>query len=308
MQDSKKTEKTNSNLKYWLEIPGFIIVLLVSLKVLSYAMDPIRLNMPGAVADKDMYVASALTEKENSIDVIMAGDSEAMIFMSSKILWDEAGINSYGCSQPAQRICETYLFLEDILEKQKPEVVVFETNVLTHDTTFKLESLMTTNALIDDQLPILRYHSQWRMMWGLNPEREYTAFRGFDPRTDLAPYSGEEYMFPTEEKVQFNQITQIYIDKIVALCKEKDVKLLFVSSPSAISMNYQKHNAIQAYADEHDIPYLDFNLMRDEIGLDWSTDTMDGGDHINYNGTVKITNYMMKYLKENYDLKDWREE
>ena len=58
MRDSKKTEKTNSNLKYWLEILGFIIVLLVSLKVLSYAMDPIRLNIPGAVADKDMDVAS----------------------------------------------------------------------------------------------------------------------------------------------------------------------------------------------------------------------------------------------------------
>ena len=308
MQDSKKTENSNSNLKYWLEIPGFIIVLLISLKVLSYVMNPIRLDMPGAVADKDMYVASALTEEENSIDVLMVGDSEAMLFMSNKILWDEAGINSYGCAQPAQRICETYLFLEDILKKQKPELVVFETNVLTHDTTYKLEALTTSNALIDDQLPILRYHSQWRMMWGLEAERKYASFRGFDPRTKEVPYSGEEYMFPTDEKVQFNYITQYYIDKIIALCEEKDVKLLFVSAPSAISMNYQKHNAIQAYADEHDIPYLDFNLMRDEIGLDWSTDTMDGGDHINYNGTVKITNYMMKYLKENYDLKDWREE
>jgi hypothetical protein len=78
MQDSKKTDRKNPNLKYWLEIPGFIIVLLVSLKILSYAMNPIRLDMPGAVADKDMYVASALTEDENSIDVMLVSATKEL--------------------------------------------------------------------------------------------------------------------------------------------------------------------------------------------------------------------------------------
>ena len=57
-------------------------------------------------------------------------------------------------------------------------------------------------------------------------------------------------------------------------------------------MNYAKHNAIQNWAD-HNIEFcIDFNTMLDEIELDWQTDSLDGGDHINYNGTVKTTEYI----------------
>ena len=34
---------------------------------------------------------------------------------------------------------------------------------------------------------------------------------------------------------------------------------------------------------------IDFNLLQDEIGLDWSNDTGDAGDHINVYGTEKTT-------------------
>ena len=79
-----------------------------------------------------------------------------------------------------------------------------------------------------------------------------------------------------------------------------------MSAPSAVNMNYAKHNAIQNWADQNEVDYIDFNTMLDEIELDWQTDSLDGGDHINYNGTVKTTGYLKDYLKENYDLPDHR--
>ena len=38
----------------------------------------------------------------------------------------------------------------------------------------------------------------------------------------------------------------------------------------------------------------------DELGIDWNFDSRDGGDHLNYYGALKITDYMGNYL---YNLK-----
>jgi 2-hydroxy-3-keto-5-methylthiopentenyl-1-phosphate phosphatase len=115
-------------------------------------------------------------------------------------------------------------------------------------------------------------------------------------------------MFETDERAAINPIAMYYLDKICELCKEKDIPLVLVSSPSAVNMNYPKHNTLKDYADKHGLDYIDFNVLANEINLDWSQDTGDKGDHINAYGGEKTTRYLMKYLKENYDLPDHRED
>ena len=54
------------------------------------------------------------------------------------------------------------------------------------------------------------------------------------------------------------------------------------------------------------IKFLELNCV-DEIGIDWNTDTQDGGWHLNTNGAVKVSKYLANYLKENFNLTDKRE-
>ena len=305
---NKEVKKHPAKIGRWIEIFAFIFLFAVLLKVISYAIDPIRLNQPEMVVARDRHIVAALAEEPNSSDVLVVGDSEAMVLVSTKILMDEAGISSYNCNQLGQRTSETYFFLSKLLEKQNPKVMILETNVITQDTTFNTEVHLTYNATMQEVFPIMRYHSNWRRKFGLEEPPEYNAYRGFEEIYVVDPYSGEEYMTATEDRYKVNPIAMYYLDEVRKLCEEKGIQIILVTSPSAINFNYSKHNTMQDYADKYGLEYIDFNLLQDEIGLDWSNDTGDAGDHINVYGTEKTTRYLMNYLNENYDLPDHREE
>ena len=48
--------------------------------------------------------------------------------------------------------------------------------------------------------------------------------------------------------------------------------------------------------------------MIDELGIDWQKDTLDGGDHMNFYGSIKLTNYFGKYLNEQNILPNHKED
>ena len=60
----------------------------------------------------------------------------------------------------------------------------------------------------------------------------------------------------------------------------------------------KRHNRVQKLADKLGATYIDMNLLADEIPIDWSVDSYDAGDHLNYTGAVKATAYLGKYLSE----------
>ena len=302
MQDSKR------KIFRWIEIFAFLLVFAATLKIVSYITDPVRNDQPELVVARDKATVAALAEDPDTMDVMVVGDSEAMVMVSPTVLMDEAGIQSYNCNQLGQRLSETYFFLDKILKKQHPKVIILETNVITHETSIKTEPHLTFNILTQEAFPILRYHSMWRERFGLVEPEEYTHYKGYEDIYVVDPYDGTPYMFETEEKQWLDPITMHYLNKVIDLCKDKNIPVVLVSAPSAVNMDYPRHNTIQEYADEHGLDYIDFNLLTDEIGLDWSNDTGDKGDHINKYGTEKTSRYLIKYLKEKYDLPDHRED
>ena len=57
---------------------------------------------------------------------------------------------------------------------------------------------------------------------------------------------------------------------------------------------------MEAYAEEHDMTFIDFNTLTGKYAIDWSEDTRDGGMHMNSYGARKVTAYLGKYLTSNY--------
>ena len=48
------------------------------------------------------------------------------------------------------------------------------------------------------------------------------------------------------------------------------------------------------------------NYLLKEIGINWKTDSLDQGDHLNFSGAEKVTKYLGNYLSEKYKLPDHR--
>jgi hypothetical protein len=118
---------------------------------------------------------------------------------------------------------------------------------------------------------------------------------------DWTPANGREDVDPLGDNAMH------YLDLIRELCEEKGITLLLVKAPSVAPVWYDKWDEqIVEYADTYGLDYVNYLPLVDEIGIDFSEDTYDGGLHLNYSGAVKCADYLGAYLVEHYGLQDNR--
>lgn len=291
----------------------FLLVFAVLLWACSAGIQIIVRNVSGSVSGRSRVFASVSAEKKNTIDVLVAGDSESYTSVSPMDLWDRAGIAAYDCGQPGQRIQETYYILKTAFRTQSPKLVLFETNTMFRDPGFLKNVQLSLTEPLAYHFPVIKYHNAWKALFD-GPGGPKKSYKGFEIRDKVVSYEGdEEYMKETKDKAQIPEVVRIYMEKIKRLCEKNGADLLLVSAPSPKNYNYKKHNSLEEYARENDLPYVDLNMKFRDIGIDWKMDSYDRGDHLNISGARKVTAYMGKYLSDNYDLPDrrnddgWRE-
>ena len=82
-----------------------------------------------------------------------------------------------------------------------------------------------------------------------------------------------------------------------------------VKAPSLYPHWYDQWDAqITEYAEKNDLLYVNLLAARDEIGLDFTTDTYDGGLHLNLAGAEKLSHYFGKILRDECGLESRRGE
>lgn len=295
--------------KTWLRAIAFTMVVLLLLVAAGKLCDPIRLGLQDSVSERERYLLHLLSEPEDMVDVAILGDSESYTVLSTYQLWKDAGIASYIGGQSGQWIGESYFSLKKILKRQSPKVVILETNEFFSrgDASVVRDAAKSAQELARQMFPILKYHRFWKME-PADPKLQTTIFNGFELRAAVVPYTGGAYMHATDEKTPVTFITRYYLEGIKDLCDTHGTKLLLVTAPSPANHTMQRHNEVQTLADNLGVPYLDLNLNTEELGIDWNLDTLDGGDHINYNGCRKVTAYLQQYLQTHYTLPDRRKD
>lgn len=74
---------------------------------------------------------------------------------------------------------------------------------------------------------------------------------------------------------------------------------MLVSAPCVKNWSCEKHNTTHELAEKLGVEYMDMNYMQEEIPIDWSKESRDGGEHLNYAGAEKVTSYFGAYLLKN---------
>ncbi len=110
-----------------------------------------------------------------------------------------------------------------------------------------------------------------------------------------------------KEGQPFGSYPLAYLDKIRTLCEETGIQLILIKAPSLAPQWYPSDNEqITAYAAEHNLPYLNFYELLKETGIDYETDTYDGGLHMNLSGANKLSAYLGQVLAGQYGIPDHR--
>lgn len=281
----------------------FIIILILILEAIPMIVLPLCKNNVGWIQSRNRRVVGIQTQKKNSIDVLVLGDSESYTSISPMQLYKEHGISSYVLGQPGQKIQATYYMLKTALKKQSPKVVLLETDVMLQDEDLVKSMQRSVAEAGNYYFPVFRYHNLWKPLLLRKPAPK-KDFKGFVLYKGTHPYIGGDYMVKTTEKAPIPRITDPYMEKIIKLCKKSGAKLILYSAPSPKNYNYQRHNALVDYARTKKLSYVDLNLK--DLGINWFKDTMDRGVHLNLAGAMKVTEYMGPYLKSEMKLPDRR--
>ncbi len=268
-------------------------------------------------------------------DVVFIGDCEVYECFTPPTLWQEYGITSYVRGSAQQLIWQSYYLLEETLKRETPKAVVFNVlsikygesqseayNRMTLDgmkwSSSKIDAIHASMTGEEDFLsyvfPLLRFHSRWSDLgaedWQYLFHRDRVSHNGYLMQTAVSPKTSDREGRPLADYT-LPEVGFEYLEKMRALCEEKGVEFILIKAPTNNWKYYwydEWEEQIVAWANEKDVDYYNFIPLDGEIGIDWSTDTYDGGVHLNVFGAEKLTSYFGDILVQKYGLSDRRGE
>lgn len=280
-------------LRILLFFAGFVILF----ACFNHVMAP-----KNATEDAGMHEAHAkgfLAEPENTLDVLILGNSEAYRGIAPLTIWEMYGITAYSCGTNDQILYQSEDYLVRALNVQSPQVVFLET-----DTIFREHNTLdVVSHRLEELFPLIRYHDRWKNLQisdftdpirfdAVSQGKGYVYMGHADPADDTG------YMTPSDEVESIPKKNIRYVQNIHDLCLDHGAELVLFSTPSTMNWYYGRHNAIVQLAQQLGVAYIDMNLMPEEVPIDWTTDTMDEGNHMNYSGAKKVSAYLGAYLSE----------
>ena len=299
MRDCKRDRRERRNRV------AFFVILLLLFGMISLKIDNSLLSSDSIVPSRDKNMYRVRREPKDSLDVIIVGDSLTYSSVSPLQLWKAHGFTSYVCGQWGQKIIETEDMLKTALRKQKPRVVILETDVL-------FRAQMDARHLNDGietglkyYMPVFRGHDIWKSLV-MKKEYKLENYKGFVLRTDVKPYEKGDYMKKNKKDVKLQDTVLTHMENIINLCEKSGAELVLLGTPSPLNYSYSRSKSVSEYAREKSLVWLDMNYLLKEIGINWKTDSLDEGDHLNFSGAEKVTKYLGKYLSDKYKLPDHR--
>lgn len=314
---------------------GCVCVLLVTVLLLGFLQE---LLMPKyqTVSREGSLTAEYYLEDDPDHDVLFVGDCEVYEGFTPPTLWEEYGISSYVRGSAQQLAWQSYYLLEETLRYETPKIVVYNVLALKYGkpqneayNRMTLDGMKWSSSKVDAILasmtkeesfasyvfPLLRFHSRWRELGTEDLTHLFShdalSHNGYLMQTGVKPKAESDVTVNALADYTLPQTAMEYLDRMRLLCEENGVELILIKAPTN---NWKYHwydewdAQIVDYAALHGLAYYNFIPLCEEIGIDWQTDTYDGGAHLNVYGAEKLTSYFGAILCNRHGLQSRQNE
>lgn len=278
-------------------------------------------------------------KEEEPLDMVYVGASAAYTSWQPLKAWNDYGFTSYTYATGGLPAVSVEHYIREVLKTQDPELFVVDARPFllwdenatakirygSDSMDYSLNRFSLVKDFLDDRtvaedddrlsyyLQIVKYHSNYKAVlsgeenWNLINNRETSKYKGWTFMEYHCPLE-EPQGFRTEQCEELREENRRILDKLLSYCRKKELKILFVVYPYSITQEDQKgYNTIQKIVEEEGFDFLNTNLYYEEMNLDFQTDFNDY-NHVNCFGAEKYTDFLEKYLTENYSLPDHRGE
>lgn len=282
---------------------------------------------------KDGYIRkNSFYESKVDFEVFLMGTSHMQNGIFPMELYRDFGLSAYNLAVAGERLAMTYWSLVDALQYTTPKLVVIDMHGLGYGDqkvdpevprrmhisfdAMRLNSVKW-NAITDLTekeswaeffFPLTLYHNRWEELSEedfRNPTM-YNVTNGAVFNLGVANAEAPILLSPEDYDKNNNYSTQ-YLEKIIQLCQSKKIEVMLVYIPFPSSEGAQRCvNQAYELAAKYDISYLNMLYLAEEIGIDYSIDTADKSSHLNPLGAKKVSEFIGKYIVNNYEVSDHR--
>ena len=276
-------------------------------------------------------VKAFFEQREDSLDAVFLGSSATYAYWSPAFGYGEYGITVYPLSTAKQEILAARYLIADARKTQPDALYIVNLVSVAEQYNFRIHRILdgypnTLNKfrMIDyladlgdyslaDRMefyfPIIRFHSRWSELTTTDfwvEDEQYKASCAYNSFLSNA-VSVSDKLWNYDERVEVSDQLAQGIHDLIDYCEKEDVKILFVVTPQGIDNKVKRgqQNTLMDLVRARGCDVIDFNELIDEMDLDKNTDFYDK-NHTNIHGSIKFTDYLSRYLIENYGFEDKR--
>lgn len=317
----------NKSIKFILRVLLFIIIFIPCFIYITYLCKPINYNL--------YNISGLYSEDKKSLDVVYIGGSAAFVYFEPLKAFEEYGFTTYDYACDTIQ-AELYKYMiKEILKNQDPEVIIIDARAFQYRdkdqvptevayrnyitgmpfsiNRFNLIEDVVKNYLKEDTLSyhfdIIKYHGRdgvydYYESFKLMNNNYNNKFKGFYFVPSVEPITKTNYF--TERITPVSEETNAILDDLLEYLKTTNRKYLFVVSPyEELESHKENFNYVEDKVKKAGYNFVDANDYRDEMNLNYNTDFYNY-NHVNIFGAEKYTEFLSKYLVNNYNLKDRR--
>lgn len=314
----------------------FIVVGLIGLFL--YLFVHLTYSFRDELANTKKNMAGYYDEENNLIDVVILGTSSTFSAVMPMKLWERYGISAYDFCTNVQFEESLPFSINEINKTQTPKLLIVDTApfIYGHSVTRYLGDEATMryntdgyrisanrikliNGLIPDfderlyyYLDLLYYHENRNPDFSAWNFKKHNASKGYNNLHIDVSYTVEDERPYTDEITELSDIEKDNLNTLFDRLDNYSGDVLFMIVPyynedNGLYVN-EKANCLRKCINEKGYSILDLSKERDRIGIDVTTDYSLDYLHFHVESAEKITDYIGKYLNENYSLPDHRDD